>query len=97
MVVGDVAVETVVCAAVGTFDIAVGLNRQKDARMAVPSFMLGTRAVQRQVFGFDDNDFGSFVHDFSFEDFAFIVRYIGGLCSAKGRLKNCFCWLMLWL
>ena len=65
MVVGNVAFEMVTRSAVGAFDVAVGLNREEDARMTVPSFVVGAGAVQRQVFGVDNDGFGVCVHDFS--------------------------------
>ena len=65
VVVGNVAFEMVTRSAVGAFDVAVGLNRKEDARMTVPSFVVGTGAVQRQVFGLDNDGFGVCVHDFS--------------------------------
>ena len=65
MVVGNEAFEMVTRSAVGAFDVAVGLNWKEDARMTVPSFVVGTGAVQRQVFGLDNDGFGVCVHDFS--------------------------------
>ena len=49
------AVKPVNPAAIRAFDAAVGGNRQKYARMAVPGFVRGAAAVQRQVGG-SNND-----------------------------------------
>lgn len=65
MMVGNVTFEMVTRSAVGAFDVAVGLNWEEDARMTVPSFVIGAGAVQRQVFGLDNDGFGVCVHDFS--------------------------------
>ena len=49
------AVEPVNPAAIRAFDAAVGGNRQKYARMAVPGFVRGAAAMQGQVGGGDDD------------------------------------------
>ena len=49
------AVELVNPAAIRAFDAAVGGNRQKYARMAVPGFVRGAAAMQGQVGGGDDD------------------------------------------
>ena len=51
----DFAVELVNGAAIRAFDAAVGLNRQKHARVAVPGFVGGAGTVQRQIVRGDDN------------------------------------------
>jgi len=50
-------VELIDAAAIRAFDAAVGSNRQKYARMAVPGFVRGTAAMQGQV-GRSNNDGG---------------------------------------
>ena len=82
MVVGNVAFEMVTRPAVGAFDVAVGLNREEDARMTVPSFVVGTGAVQRQVFGVDNDGFGVCVHDFSLVS-PTLLYDISPVCAAQ--------------
>ena len=60
------AVELVNPAAIRAFDAAVGGNRQKYARMAVPGFVRGAAAMQGQVGGGDDDGgLGLVGHDVS--------------------------------
>lgn len=50
----NLAIKTVISAAIRAFNLTVGLNRQEHARMAVPCFMIRARAMQRQILRFDD-------------------------------------------
>ena len=60
------AVKPVNLAAIRAFDAAVGGNRQKYARMAVPGFVRGAAAMQGQVGrGDDDGGLGLVGHDVS--------------------------------
>ena len=54
MVMRNLAIKTVISAAIRAFNLAVGLNRQEHARMAVPCFMIRTGAMQRQILRLDD-------------------------------------------
>ena len=49
------AVELVNAAAIRAFDAAVGLDGQKHARVAVPGFVFGAGAMQRQIVRGDVN------------------------------------------
>ena len=51
----DFAIELINAATIRAFDTAVGSNRQKYARVAIPGFVRGAAAVQRQV-GRSNND-----------------------------------------
>lgn len=97
MVVGEMAVEVVARAAVGAFDVAVGLDGQENARVSVPGFMIRACAVERQVLGFDDDGFGCRVHGFSFVGWCLLYGISVWLCRATGRAVVYFGLVMLWL
>lgn len=92
----DFAVEPVNAAAVGAFDGAVGLNRQEHARVAVPSFMFGAGAVQRQVVRGNDYFFllGGLAHNRFLVQGWFYVRYctiFGVICAApRNRTRSLY-------
>ena len=61
------AFEPVNCAAIRAFDAAVGFDRQKHARVAVPGFVLRAGAMQRQIVrGDNDGVLFKFAHGLSF-------------------------------
>ena len=62
MMVFGLAIELVHRAAIGAFDAAVGGNRQNHARVAVPSFVAGAAAMQRQVLRSDDKGLAGIGH-----------------------------------
>ena len=51
----DFAIELINAATIRAFDTAVGSNRQKYARVAIPGFVRGAAAMQGQVGGGDDD------------------------------------------
>ena len=69
-------------AAIGAFNVAVGLNRQKHARVAVPRFVFGTGAMQRQILRCDvDNGIiGCLWHDDSLAVCCLLYDRSAGLC-----------------
>lgn len=69
--------ELVERATIGAFDNAVGFDWQEDTWMAIPSFVFGATAVQRQIFRGDDHGIVLVVHlKGSLRNFVFaIVRY----------------------
>lgn len=61
------AVQTVHRAAIGAFNLAVGLNRQKHAWVSVPRFVVCASAMQGQIVWCDVDDlggWGALGHDF---------------------------------
>lgn len=82
----NLAIKTVISAAIRAFNLTVGLNRQEHARMAVPCFMIRAGAMQRQILRLDDyNVFFQIVYSWFGSSLCFLIfRY----CKAKRPLGS---------